>query len=63
MFQWHSLMKTIVPNLPLPKLMFDSLSESKDGGEDKNDDDGADEWYLGLNDLFCAPIKVLLVFG
>jgi len=36
-------MKTIVPNLPLPKLMFDSLSESKDGGEDKNDDDGADE--------------------
>ena len=48
MFQRHSLMKTILPNLPPPKPVLDSLSESEDGGEDENDDDddgagGADE--------------------
>ncbi|KAJ8440390.1 hypothetical protein Cgig2_019379 [Carnegiea gigantea] len=40
MFQWHSLMKTILPNLPPPIPVIDSLSESEDGGEDENDDDG-----------------------
>ena len=40
MFQWHSLMKTILPNLPPPIPVIDSLSESEDGGEDENDGDG-----------------------
>ncbi|KAJ8424619.1 hypothetical protein Cgig2_034185 [Carnegiea gigantea] len=40
MFQWHSLMKTILPNLPPPIPVIDSLSESEDGGEDENDDGG-----------------------
>ncbi|KAJ8425840.1 hypothetical protein Cgig2_008292 [Carnegiea gigantea] len=40
MFQWHSLMKTILPNLPPPMPVIDSLSESEDAGEDENDDDG-----------------------
>jgi len=49
-----------------------SLSESEEGGEDENDDgddddddddDGADECYLALKGLFCAPIKLLLVVG
>ncbi|KAJ8421072.1 hypothetical protein Cgig2_018488 [Carnegiea gigantea] len=40
MFQWHFLMKTILPNLPPPIPVIDSLSESEDGGEDENDDGG-----------------------
>ncbi|KAJ8431664.1 hypothetical protein Cgig2_008596 [Carnegiea gigantea] len=40
MFQWHSLMKSILPNLPPPIPVIDSLSESEDGGEDENDDGG-----------------------
>jgi len=39
MFQWHSLMKTILPNLSPPKSMLDSLSESEDGEDDDDDDD------------------------
>ena len=40
MFQWHSLMNTILPNLPSPIPVIDALSESEDGGEDENDDGG-----------------------
>ncbi|KAJ8440286.1 LOW QUALITY PROTEIN: hypothetical protein Cgig2_031600 [Carnegiea gigantea] len=40
MFQWHSLMKTIIPNLPPSIPVIDSLSESEDGGEDDDDDGG-----------------------
>ncbi|KAJ8429024.1 hypothetical protein Cgig2_015003 [Carnegiea gigantea] len=46
MFQWYSLMKSILSNLPPPKPVLDSLSESEDGSEDddgredENDDDG-----------------------
>ena len=40
MFQWNSLMKTILPNLPPPISVIDSLSESEDGGEDENNDGG-----------------------
>ncbi|KAJ8453382.1 hypothetical protein Cgig2_008266 [Carnegiea gigantea] len=48
MFQWHSVMKNIIPNLPPPIPVIDSLSESEDDGEDDNDNDdggggGADE--------------------
>ncbi|KAJ8428162.1 LOW QUALITY PROTEIN: hypothetical protein Cgig2_028282 [Carnegiea gigantea] len=32
--------KTILPNLPSPKSVLDSLSESEDGGEDENDNGG-----------------------
>ena len=39
MFQLHSLMKTILPNLPPPKPVLDSLSESDDGEENDDDDD------------------------
>ena len=39
MFQWHSLMKSIIPNLPSPKPVLDSLSESDYGEKDENDDD------------------------
>ena len=39
MFEWHSLIKTILPNLPPPKPVLDSLSESEDGEEDDDDDD------------------------
>ena len=46
MFEWHSLMKTVLPNLPPPKPMLDLLSERKDDGENENDDDsGVDKWY------------------
>ncbi|KAJ8431387.1 hypothetical protein Cgig2_022612 [Carnegiea gigantea] len=40
MFQWHSLIKTMLSNFPPPKPVQDLLSESEDGGEDENDDGG-----------------------
>ena len=33
-------MKSIIPNLPPPKPVLDSLSENHDGEEDENDDGG-----------------------
>ena len=42
MFQWHSLMKSILPNLPSPKPVLDSLSESESGSEDAEEDENDD---------------------
>ena len=43
MFQWYSLMQTILPNLPPPKPVLNLLNESDDGEEEEDDDDDNDD--------------------
>ena len=66
MFQWHSLMKTILPNLPPPKSVLDSLSDSEHGSDDDDDDDdcsgGVQKWHMGWNGLFCAQLLCCLLY-